>query len=51
MVLRIVLHTTSLYRATNTRNTNILAVLKQYLVLVQKEQWDNFPVRSAFVSM
>ena len=37
MVLQIVLHTTLLYRATNTRNTNVLAVFKQYLVLVQKE--------------
>ena len=36
---------TVLYQATNT---NVLAVLKQYLVLMQKEQWDDFPVQSAF---
>ena len=31
--------------------SNVLAVLKQYLTLVQKEQWDGFPVQLAFVSM
>ena len=51
MVLQIVLHTTLLYQATNTRNTNVLAVLTQYLVLVQKEQWGDFPVQLAFVSV
>ena len=48
MVLRIVLCTTLLYQATNTRNTNIIAVL---MVLVQKEQWGDFPVQFAFVSV
>ena len=37
MVLRIVLYTTLLYQATSTRITSLLAVLKQYLGLVQKE--------------
>ena len=27
-----------------------LSLVKQYLVLVQKEQWGDFPVQSAFVS-
>ena len=52
MILQIIL-TTLLYRATNTRKAkiqNVLAVLKQCLVLVQKEQWDVFPVQSSFVS-
>ena len=44
------LHYTLLYRATNTKNTNVLAILKQYLVLVQKEQWGDFPVKSVFVN-
>ena len=63
MVLRIVLHTTLLYQASNTRKTNLylyhananqqyLYLFKQYLVLVQKkEQWGDFPVQSAFVNM
>ena len=38
MVLEEFLHTALLYQATNTRNINVLAVLKQYLVLVKKEQ-------------
>ena len=46
----VVLQTRLLYRATNTRNKNILAVLKQYLVLVQKEQWGDFPIQWDFVS-
>ena len=31
------LHTALLYQASNTRNINAVAVLKQYLVLVEKE--------------
>ena len=51
MVLEEFLHTALLYQATNTRNINILAVLKQYLVLVKKEQWGDFSVGvSDFVS-
>ena len=37
MVLEEFLHTALLYQATNTRNINVLAVLKQYLVLVKIE--------------
>ena len=48
MVLEEFLHTALLYQATNTRNINVLAVLKQYLVLVKKEQWDDFSVQSDF---
>ena len=36
MVLEEFLHTALLYQATNTRNINVLDVLKQYLVLVKK---------------
>ena len=36
------LHAALLYQATNARNVNVLAVLKQYLVLVKKEQWGDF---------
>ena len=53
MVLQIILHTT-LYPAINTINTNVLAVFKQYLVFVQKQQYrdlnGDLPVQSAFVS-
>ena len=38
MVLEEFLHIALLYQATNTRNINVLAVLKQYLVFVTKEQ-------------
>ena len=48
MILEEFLHTALLYQATNTRNINVLAVLKQYLVLVKKEQWDDFSVQSDF---
>ena len=34
----------------NYQNINVLAVLKQYLVLVTKEQWGDFSVQSDFVS-
>ena len=44
------LHTALLYQATNTRNINVLAVLKQYLVFVKKEQWGDFSVQLDFVS-
>ena len=51
MVSEEFLHTALLYQATNTRNINVLAILKQYLVLVTKEQWDDFSVQSMdFVS-
>ena len=50
MVLEEFLHAALLYQATNTRNIIVLAVLKQYLVLVTKEQWDDFSVQSDFVS-
>ena len=50
MVLEEFLHTALLYRATNTRNINVLDVLKRYLVLVKKEQWGDFSVQSDFVS-
>ena len=50
MVLEEFLHTALLYQATNTRNINVLDVLKQNLVLVKKEQWGDFSVRSDFVS-
>ena len=49
MVLEEFLHTALLYQATNTRNMNVLDVLKQYLILVKKEQWGDFPVQSDFV--
>ena len=41
--LRIVLHTRLLYQQANTRNTNVLAVLKQYSVVLHNEQWDDLP--------
>ena len=44
MVLEEFLHTALLYQATNTRNINLLVVLKQYLVLITKEQWGDFSV-------
>ena len=50
MVLEGFLHTALLYQAINTRNINVLDVLKQYLVLVKKEQWGDFSVQSDFVS-
>ena len=50
LVLEEFLHTALLYQATNTRNINLLAVLKQYLVLVKKEQWGDFSVQSDFVN-
>ena len=50
MVLEEFLHTALLYQATNTRTINVLVVLKQYLVLVTKEQWGDFSVQSDFVS-
>ena len=31
------LHTALLYQATNTRNINVVVVLEQYLVFVEKE--------------
>ena len=46
MVLEEFLHTALLYLATNTRNINVLAVLKQYLVFVTKEQWGDFSIQS-----
>ena len=42
MVLEEFLHTALPYQATNTRNINVLAVPKQYLVFVTKEQWGDF---------
>ena len=39
LVLEEFLHNALLYQATNTRNINVLAILKQYMVLVKKEQW------------
>ena len=51
MALEEFLHTALLYQATNTRNINVLAVLKQYLVFIKKEQWGNFSVQSDFVTM
>ena len=42
MILEEFLQTAFLYQATNTRNINALAVLKQYLVFVTKEQWGDF---------
>ena len=50
MVLEEFLHTALLYQATNTRNINVLVVLKQYLLLVTKEQWGDFSVQLDFVS-
>ena len=50
MVLEEFLHTALLYQANNIRNINVLAVLKQYLVLVKNEQWGDFSVQSDFVS-
>ena len=50
MVLEEFLCTTLLYQATNARNINVLAALKQYLVLGKKEQWSHFYVQSGFVS-
>ena len=50
MVLEEFLHTALLYQANNIRNINVLAVLKQNLVLVKKEQWGDFSVQSDFVS-
>ena len=37
MVIEEFLHTALLYQASNTRNVNAVAVLEQYLVLVDKE--------------
>ena len=37
MVIEEFLHTALLYQASNTRNINAVAVLEQYLVLVEKE--------------
>ena len=37
MVIEEFLHTALLYQASNTRNINAMAVLEQYLVLVEKE--------------
>ena len=51
MVLEELLHTALLYQANNTRNINVLAVLKQYLVLITKEQWGDFSVQLDFVSV
>ena len=42
MVIEEFLHTALLYQASNTRNINAVAVLEQYLVLVEKEQWGDF---------
>ena len=39
MVIEEFLHTALLYQANNTRSINSAAVLEQYLVLVEKEQW------------
>ena len=50
MVSEEFLHTALLYQMTNTRNIHVLAVLKQYLVFVKKEQWGNFSVQSDFVT-
>ena len=41
--LRIAVHTRLLYQQANTRNTNVLAVLKQYLVVLHNEQWGDLP--------
>ena len=38
MVLEKFLHTALLYQATNTRNINVLSLLKQYLVLIKIKQ-------------
>ena len=51
MALEEFLHTALLYQATNTRNIKVLAVLKQYLVLVKKKQWGDFSVQLDFVSV
>ena len=48
MVLEEFLHTALLYQVTNTRNIDVLAVLKQYLVLVTEEQWGDFSVQADF---
>ena len=37
MVIGEFLHTALLYQASNTRNINAVAILEQYLVLVEKE--------------
>ena len=37
MVLEEFLHIALLYQATNARNLNVMAVLEQYLVFVEKE--------------
>ena len=37
--------------ATNTRNINIVAVLKQYSVLIEKEKRDDLSIQLATVSM
>ena len=50
MVVEEFIHTALLYQVTNTRNINVLAVLKPYLVLITKEQWGDFSVQSDFVS-
>ena len=42
MVLEEFLYTALLHQATNTRNIHVLAVLKQYLVFVKKEQWGDY---------
>ena len=42
MVIEEFLHTALLYQASNTRNINTVAVLEQYLVLVEKEKWGDF---------
>ena len=38
------IYTTLPYQSTNTRTTNFLAVLKQYLAFMQKEYLGGFPV-------
>ena len=50
MVFEDFLRTALLYQATNARNINVLAALKQYLVLGKKERWSDFYVQSDFVS-
>ena len=45
------LHTALLYQAFNTGNINVLDALKQYLVLVKKEQWVTSECTVGFVSV
>ena len=42
LVVEEFLHIALLYQVTNTKTINVLAILKQYLVFVKKEQWGDF---------